>query len=64
MVEITSEAVPAEAPVMMTGVVEPKLRVGGFCAFAGLEVMAAVSATLPANPPTGVTETVLVPWLT
>jgi hypothetical protein len=40
---------------MLTGVVEPKLKVGGYTAPAGLEAMAAVSATLPVNPPAGVT---------
>ena len=48
-------AVPAPAPVMLTGVVAPKLRVGVATTLAGLEVTAAVSATLPVNPPTGVT---------
>ena len=35
--------------------VEPKLKVGRYCAPVGLEVMAAVSATLPVKPPLGVT---------
>jgi hypothetical protein len=48
-------AVPAPAPVMLTGMVEPKLRVGGYCAPVGLDVRAAVSATLPVKPPEGVT---------
>jgi hypothetical protein len=48
-------AVPAEVPVMFTGVVEPKLRVGRSCAPLGLKVTAAVSATLPVKPPAGVT---------
>jgi hypothetical protein len=39
---------------MLTGLVEPKLKVGGLTAPAGPEVMAAVSATLPVNPPAGV----------
>ena len=47
-------AVPAEALVMLTGVVEPKLREGRDLAPAGLDVMAAVSPTLPMNPPLGV----------
>ena len=51
-------AVPIPAPVMLTGVIEPKLKVGGYCAPAGLEVMVAVSATLPVKPPLGVTVTV------
>jgi hypothetical protein len=45
---------------MLTGMV-PKLQVGGFSAFAGLAVMAAVSVTLPVKPPEGVTVMVLVP---
>jgi hypothetical protein len=48
-------ALPAAVPVMLTGLVEPKLRVGGFCAPLGLEVTAAVRATLPVKPPLGVT---------
>jgi hypothetical protein len=47
-------AVPAVAAVMLTGLVEPKLKVGGYWAPAGLEVTAAVRVTLPAKPPTGV----------
>lgn len=50
-------AVPAVVPVMLTGLVEPKLRVGGYWALVGLEVTAAVSATLPVKPPAGVTLT-------
>jgi hypothetical protein len=48
-------AVPGLVPVMLTGVLEPKLREGGEVAPAGLEVMAAVSTTLPVKPPAGVT---------
>jgi hypothetical protein len=48
-------AVPAVVPVMLTGVVEAKLKVGRYTAPVGLEVMAAVSATLPVKPPLGVT---------
>jgi hypothetical protein len=40
---------------MLTGLVDPKLKVGWFVAPAGLEVMAAASATLPVKPPAGVT---------
>ena len=47
-------AVPAAVPVILTGLVEPKLSVGGYCAPLGLEVTAAVSATLPVKPPAGV----------
>jgi hypothetical protein len=54
VVETVSVAVAAVAPVIATGVVEPKLTVGGYCAPVGLEVIAAVSATLPVNPPVGV----------
>ena len=55
VVKMVSIAVPAVVPVMPTGVVEPKLKVGGYCAPAGLEVTAAVNATLPVKPPAGVT---------
>jgi hypothetical protein len=54
-VEIVSVAVPELAPVMLTGLLEPKLNVGGYSAPAGLEVITALSVTLPVNPPTGVT---------
>jgi hypothetical protein len=40
---------------MLTGVVDPKLNVGGYCAPAGLDVRVAVNATLPVKPPLGVT---------
>lgn len=46
-------AVPAAAPVMLAGVVEPKLKVG-WIPPDGPEVIVAVNATLPVNPPTGV----------
>jgi len=59
-VEMVRVAVPGALPVMLTGDVEPKLRVGGFFAPAGLDVMAAVKATLPVKPPAGVTVTVVV----
>jgi len=55
VVEMVSVAVPALALVMLTGVVELKLRVGGYWAPAGLDVMLAASATLPVKPPLGVT---------
>jgi hypothetical protein len=48
-------AVPALVPVILTGLVEPKLKVGGYWALVGLEVTAAVSTTLPVKPPLGVT---------
>ena len=47
-------AVAVEFPLIVRGVVEPKLRVGGATAPAGLEVIAAVRVTLPVNPPAGV----------
>jgi hypothetical protein len=58
VVEIVRVAVPAVVPVMLTGVVDPKLKVGGYWAPVGLEVMAAVSATAPVKPPAG--DTVIV----
>ena len=48
-------AVPEAVPVIETGVVAPKLRVGALTAPAGEVVTAAVRATLPVNPPLGVT---------
>jgi hypothetical protein len=48
-------AVPAVVPEMETGVVAPKLRVGALTAPAGELVRTAVRATLPVNPPLGVT---------
>jgi hypothetical protein len=49
-----SVAVPAAVPEMLTGLLEPKLKVGNSEAPLWPEVMAAVSATLPVNPPDGV----------
>lgn len=46
-------AVTAAALVMLVGVVEPKLIVG-WIPPDGPEVIAAVNATLPVNPPIGV----------
>jgi hypothetical protein len=40
---------------METGLVDPKLSVGMYCAPAGLDVTAAESTTLPSKPPEGVT---------
>jgi hypothetical protein len=48
-------AIPLPEPVIVTGLVEPKLRVGGYWAPEGLEVTVAVRATLPVKPPLGVT---------
>jgi hypothetical protein len=58
VVEMVRVAVPAAASAMLTGLVEPKLRVGVYWAPAGLEVTVAVSATLPVKPPEG--DTVMV----
>lgn len=55
VVAMAREAFPALAPVMLTGVVAPNVRVGGTTALGGLEASAAVRATLPVNPSTGVT---------
>jgi hypothetical protein len=55
VVDIVRVAVPAVAPVRLTGLVEPKARVGRYCALAGAVVIAAVNATLPVRPPLGVT---------
>jgi hypothetical protein len=55
VVEIVSVAVPAEAPVTSAGLVAPKLSVGRNCAPLGADVITAVSATFPVNPPLGVT---------
>jgi hypothetical protein len=55
VVEMVREAVPGAVPLMLTGLVEPKLNVGASEPPAGLDVMAAVSAILPVNPPAGVT---------
>ena len=43
---------------MLTGLVDPKLKVGGYCAPARLVVTEAVSVTLPVNPLLGVREMV------
>lgn len=53
-------AVPALELVMFTGLVEPKLKVGTLTAPLGLLTIAAVSVTLPVNPPLGVTVMVVV----
>jgi hypothetical protein len=55
VVETVRVAVPAGKPVILTGLVDPKLKVGGYWAPAGLDVMVAVSVTLPVKPPDGVT---------
>ncbi len=58
LVVIVRVAVPIATPATVTGLVDPKLKVGGATAPAGPDVTAAVSPTLPVNPPTGDTETV------
>jgi hypothetical protein len=55
VVVIVSVAVAALDPVMLTGLVDPKLSVGVLVALAGLDVIAAVSVTAPVKPPAGVT---------
>jgi hypothetical protein len=53
VVVIVNTADPAVVPERLTGLVDPKLRVGGSDALVGLEVIAAVSVTLPVKPETG-----------
>jgi hypothetical protein len=55
VVEMVRVPVPAAAPVMFSGLVAPKLKVGGYAAPAGLAVTAAVRVTLPVKPLAGVT---------
>ena len=43
---------------MLTGLVDPKLKVGKWTAPTGLLVMAAVKVTVPVNPPVGARVTV------
>src|ERR1700692_524100 len=54
VVEMVRLAVPA-VPVILTGLVEPKLNMGRSLAPVGMDVIAAVRATLPIKPPLGVT---------
>jgi len=54
VVETVSVAA-TEPLVMFTGLVDPKLKVGGYWAPAGPEVIVAVNATLPVKPPVGTT---------
>jgi len=54
VVAIVSVAVTADVPLMETGEVVPKLKVGRSCAPVGLLVIAAVKTTLPVNPLLGV----------
>jgi hypothetical protein len=60
VVETVRVPVPFEAPVMSTGDVAPKLKVGGSIAPDGLEVRTATRVTLPVNPPLGATVMVAV----
>ena len=55
VVETVRVAVAAPALVTLTGLVVPKLNVGGYCAPGGLDVRVAASVTLPVKPPAGVT---------
>jgi hypothetical protein len=50
-----SVAIPPPGLFTLTGFVDPKLKVGRSIAFAGLDVMAAVSVTEPVKPPEGTT---------
>jgi hypothetical protein len=52
---MVSMAVTPDVPLTFTGVVVPKLTVGGYWAPAGLDVTFALRETLPVNPPCGVT---------
>src|ERR1019366_2585021 len=58
VVTTMSVAFTAATPLMVTGLLAPKLNVGAFRLVVGPEVIAAVRATLPVNPPTGVRVTV------
>ena len=55
VVKMVRVAVSVDVPVILTGLVEPKLTVGESSAPAGLDVITAVKATLPVHPPEGVT---------
>lgn len=54
VVTIVRVPVPATLPVMLTGLVELKLKAGGIEAPLGLVVITAIRATLPVKPPVGV----------
>jgi hypothetical protein len=54
LVEMVSVAVTAVGPVIVTGLVEPKMKVGESCPPLGPDVTAAVSDTLPVKPSPGV----------
>lgn len=55
VVLIVNVALPELALLIETGDVVPKLRVGGYCAPLGDEVMDALSVTLPVKPFAGCT---------
>src|ERR1022692_2604690 len=55
VVDTVKVPVPAAAPVMLTGDVAPKLKVGGSVAPVGLDARTAVRVTVPVKPPLGVT---------
>jgi hypothetical protein len=64
MVLTVSVAVTGFELVTFTGLVAPKVTVGGYRAPAGIEATTAVSATTPLKPPEGATVTVDVfPWV-
>jgi hypothetical protein len=50
VVEMESTAVAGEVPVIFTELTDPKLRAGGNCAPAGLDVTTADSETVPTKP--------------
>jgi len=54
-VPMVRAAVPGAVPVIVTRLVDPKLRTGMFCALAGLDAIVASSTTVPVKPPLGVT---------
>ena len=54
VVTTMSVAFTAATPLMVTGLLAPKLNTGAYRLTVGPEVMAAVSVTLPVNPPDGV----------
>jgi hypothetical protein len=55
VVVMVTVAVAAEVPEMLTGFVDPKLKVGPYWAPFGLEVTMAENVTFPVKPPAGVT---------
>ena len=51
-----SVATPGVVLIMLTGLVDPKLKMGKYTAPEGLVAMKAVRVTLPVKPPAGVIE--------